>query len=719
MSRPDHTRWEAALDLVAIVSEVDRDGRILAVNDLFCTTMGMKRPVALGTVLDGLPDGLGERVWRGVVSLRSRHGFELWLNRTLVPVRADDGTVGRWTCIDLDFTAQKAAEDDLRAAYEQSRQMAERHLRAILDNVAEGFVLQDADGRIAISNERFHGFFPPGTPFCPRPDGQARTQQLADGRWLRAVEYPAQGGGMVGIYTDVTAQVGLETELRQAKEAAEAGSRAKSDFLATMSHEIRTPLNGIIGMASLLADTALDGEQRRFCGTIRQSADALLAIIDDILDFSKIEAGHLELISAAFEIAPLIDGVMDILSPRLVGRDVTLSAHIAEEARVPLLGDAGRLRQVLLNLAGNAVKFTEQGGIRLEAGLGTPGADGRPRLHVAITDTGMGISAEAAGRLFQPFSQADASASRRFGGSGLGLAISKRIVEAMGGAIGVTSQEGHGSRFWFEVPLTRAAAMPPSEPAAPAPATRGLSVLVAEDNEVNQLVAAALLERLGHRADLAEDGAKAVEKVTAGSYDLVLMDMQMPGVDGLAATRMIRALPGPRARIPIIAMTANAMAADRQACLDAGMDDYMAKPIDRRKLAALLEHWGANTAPAAVAVADAPAETPLFDQAMRDDLADALGEDGYHQLLGAFGQSLVGRLKELGAATEPAAVAATAHSLKGAALNLGLARLGHLAAAMETAAKAGTMPDAAALDGLRAAARDSLADQGAWIGGAS
>lgn len=409
-------------------------------------------------------------------------------------------------------------------------------------------------------------------------------------QYVIEVEYSRQS---MEKYAQELSQIVDESakSMREAQKAAQ----CKSDFLAMMSHEIRTPLNGIIGMTAVLLSRNLVPADRDCVDTIRSSGEALLSIIDEILDFSKIEAGRLDLECAEFDVAKAIGAAVQIVQGAADRKSIQLLTDIDPDLPKTVRGDAGRLRQILLNLLSNAIKFTSRGNVRLKAELASF-MEGEYELRFAVDDEGIGISQDQQAKLFQPFSQADASTCRTFGGTGLGLAICKKLAELMGGTIGVTSQAGLGSSFWFTVkvlPSLRAVTASRvclQDVCAPA-VEKHSRILLVEDNTINQKVALLMLRNLGFKADVANNGIEALESIASQHYDLVLMDCLMPEMDGFETTRRIRAKGGYGVQLPIIAMTANAFVEDRDACLAAGMTDYLSKPVRQVELKCKLDFW--------------------------------------------------------------------------------------------------------------------------------
>ena len=449
-------------------------------------------------------------------------------------------------------------------------------------------------------NEAFLADLAAGRPTPTGPDNVWRTIG-ADGATLafegaRSILYDDGGGiiGAVAALRDVTARVALEDELRARRAEAEAANEAKSQFLANMSHEIRTPLTGVVGFARILqAMDDLPAEAHAHVTRIAKSGEALLNVVNDILDFSKLEAGQMELDPQPFELATFLDETLDLVRPRAVDKGLTLRLELASDLPAHLSADAARLRQVLLNLLTNAVKFTPAGGVAVTAGYDNG------QLRVEVTDSGPGITPDAAGRLFQRFSQVDDSNTRAHGGSGLGLAICKGLVEMMGGKIGLLSLPHHGSTFWFTIPAAPAAGVGPSmpNPAAigdgpPEFEARPLSILLVDDVAVNRELICAMLAPFDISVTTATGGAEAVEIACARAFDLILMDLQMPGMDGMAATKAIRANSDVNRTTPILAISANVLSSQVEAARQAGMNDHIAKPINPTELLTKIGEWG-------------------------------------------------------------------------------------------------------------------------------
>lgn len=525
-------------------------------------------------------------------------------------------------------------------------QQANSRFGAAIEAMPDGLCLFDANKNLVVYNRRVQEYYSyteghqrPDMPLSEilqlsarygvvfDPELAQETRTLPDGRIMAVRRAPTPDGGWVSIHEDITEReraarmlderladltearnrleeqrnelIATTQELSAAKDAAEAADRAKSDFLAIMSHEIRTPMAGMVGMIDLMAGTQLDAGQRELAGIAQVSARNLLTVLNDVLDFSKLEAGQVQPEAIDFDLSLAIQSVTALLRGKAEQRGIALGTSIAPDMPPVLNGDPSRVSQVLLNLVSNAIKFTEQGGeVHVSASYRTlPGEAGE--LRVEVRDSGVGIPEKAQKLLFRPFMQADTSVSRKYGGTGLGLAICKRLCEAMGGTIDVRSILGEGSTFWFTVRCGIGTTLPmQAPPLAPEPAPSGdIAILVAEDNDIIRTLIAKLLARRGYAADLVCNGKEAVAAVRAGRYDLVLMDMQMPEMDGLTATRAIRDFRGTKGQVPVIALTANALPGQRDLCLAAGMSDFLTKPIQPDALFAAILRWGAKDSP--------------------------------------------------------------------------------------------------------------------------
>lgn len=855
-------RLQEALDQHAMVSMTTKSGDITYANKIFCTVSGYSLEELNGQNHRLLKSDINSpdlyhdmwktiesgNIWRGNLCNRNKNGGLYWVYTTLVPFPDESGILGKYISIGTDITELVTAKQII----DQERM----RLNTILDNLGEGIYMLDNQGLLTYINheaekmlgwsreelmgkrihEIIHHHHPDGTFFpldqCPifvsmtenkiyRSNDELFFQKNGDPLYVKLTGAPLCSNGTVtgsvALFSDTRIEKQIKQHLIEAKEQAESATRLKSEFLSTMSHEIRTPLNGVIGMIDLLSDTSLDTEQVSYARTIRTSAYALLDIINDILDLSKFEAGQVELENEEFALRPLIESSLDIIASAAQAKNLTLACSIAPDIPEIVVGDAARIRQVLLNLLSNAVKFTETGEVQLKVECREKSADGLS-LQIQVVDTGIGMTEQAMSRLFTPFSQGDSSITRRFGGTGLGLSITKHIVTAMKGTITAHSEPGKGSVFKCDILLSVGHWDDVSEPgltgkmvwvtgdsvgarflwcaaleswrmkcemfdefgdilsrldgidrapdivllAEPLPGislldacaqlrahprganvvllagvstlnakynqepgnlrikfvgkpikpsnlfdsimsamttenplpeqgrtsplsqlknqSSGKRILLAEDNAVNQMVITKILDKLGYSVDVVDNGRQAVEQ-DVDAYSLILMDCQMPEMDGFEATRAIREKLHNIRHIPIIAMTANALSGDREACLAAGMDDYVSKPVEIKVLSAVLERWSRFSAPV-------PGPDPAISASRLESL---FGNDveSIQEILGLFANTLL-RLKgqiECAIESHDKNLTALAHELEGASANIGADRLAKAAAELLLAAR--------------------------------
>jgi PAS domain S-box-containing protein len=696
---------------------------------------------------------MDEAAWRAfrddLAAHRPFRGFEF-------AVREDDGGVRLWSVSgapvfddDGDFLGYRGSGSDvtLRRRAEQSLAQSEQRYRAMFEVVGQALVVADSNGAITGFNpaaEAFLGYgeaemlgrsigdltpdYPLGDPaalFGERPareeggalavipdvtarraDSAAAPVEITLSRWSAHGEEQ-----YLAVFHDISKAKRIEADLRGARDAAEHANRMKSQFLATISHEIRTPMNGVLGALTLMADGELPNEARRLTGVARSSAENLLSLLDDILDFAKLEAGKIVINEEVCSPARIMESVIAAVRPSAEKKHLQLSCRTSPTAPETAVTDPARLRQILFNLVGNAIKFTASGFVEARLRRGEETADGRFMLEFEVEDTGIGISPQVLPTLFHRFTQADSFVNRRFGGTGLGLAISKELCGLLGGDITVVSAPGRGSVFRFSIACASADAAAEHHPATAAQAGENaalvetlppLTILAVDDNAVNLDILCGLLSRHGHTVVSAADGAEAVRQAAVRCFDVVLMDVQMPEMDGLAATRAIRRLPAPYGTAPVIALTAHA---GRDALLEyeaSGMNGFVPKPIRYDKMTTEIAAALRASGPPPEAAPKTPqAETPLLDIEQAQAICIGLGREDWNTAFEKFVETAKGRIAEIKTAIEEGrAHQRAAHSLKGVAWNVGAKGLGDLAYAIEKLDCVEAAPAATKLDGV-------------------
>jgi PAS domain S-box-containing protein len=731
------TAIQTAISEAALIAITDVTGKIEQVNDNFVRISKYSREELIGQDHRLLNSGLhpkefirdlwvtiaNGKVWRNEIRNRAKDGSLYWVDTTIAPILIECGKPVKYIAVRFDITARKLVEEEQKKLDQRLRDQ-QFYTRSLIESNIDAIMTTDPSGIITDVNKQMEALTGCtrdeliGAPFKDyftdpqRAEAAIKrvlreksvtdyelTARARDGKQTvvsyNATTFYDRNRKLEGVFAaarDVTERKRFEAELQQAKVAAESASRTKSDFLASMSHEIRTPMNAIMGIADLLAKTALSTEQDKFVQIFRRAGDNLLNLINDILDLSKVEASQLELERTGFSLNDYLEKVIELAAPRAHEKGLALVCEIAPSVSNDLVGDPTRLLQVLLNLLGNAIKFTNSGGVSLLVEQ-DPDSLVPIALRFTVSDTGIGIPGEKLGQVFERFTQADSSTTRRFGGSGLGLTISKCLVELMGGRIWVASEVGKGSVFAFVVPFEIWTAC--NRPVAGVPVGMGpelplpvLRILLAEDSPDNCMITLAYLEDTPYRVEIAETGAIACEMFAAGHYDLVLMDRQMPVMDGLTATRTIRTWEQANGRspTPIIALTASALKGDREKCMAAGCTAYLTKPIKQDVLLqAIKEH--SIVAPPSSGEESSRKETVFSDKKLKSAdripvflrncrqnviaMRDALDRGDFetveflgHGMRGAGGMFGFQAITDIGAALEQAAESADTDALR-------------------------------------------------------